>query len=90
MIWVKYNLYANTNKCSLFVPEVKYLGHIISTNGISVHPSKLTGMVTPYLSYRTAGVSRVAHYFRTYIPQYSDTDHQQILKHALTCITDHA
>ena len=51
LIWVKYNLYANTNKCSLFVPEVKYLGHIISTNGISVHPSKLTGMVTPYLSY---------------------------------------
>ena len=53
-------------------------------------PANLQEWSLPTSVTELAGVSRVAHYFRTYIPQYSDTDHQQILKHALTCITDHA
>jgi hypothetical protein len=34
-------LYAKLNKCEFWLTEVSILGHIISTEGISVDPSKV-------------------------------------------------
>jgi hypothetical protein len=31
-----HNLHANAAKCTFFTPEIKYLGHIINKDGISV------------------------------------------------------
>ena len=37
----KANLKLNPKKCSLFSREVKYLGHVVSENGISTDPEKI-------------------------------------------------
>ena len=34
------NLYANMSKCAFFQPSVHFLGHVVSAQGIHVHPRK--------------------------------------------------
>ena len=38
-------LYAKYSKCEFWIDEVPFLGHIISNDGISVDPSKVTTIV---------------------------------------------
>ncbi|XP_055585012.1 uncharacterized protein K02A2.6-like [Uranotaenia lowii] len=38
---MKHNVKVNTEKCQWFVPEVKYLGHILSEAGVSPNPEKV-------------------------------------------------
>ena len=40
----KAGLYINLDKCEFFRTEVKYLGLIISANGIRIDPAKLTAI----------------------------------------------
>jgi hypothetical protein len=71
----KHNLYANAKKCSLFVPKVKYLGHIVSADGISVDPSKtekLRDWPVPTSVKELQAFLGLCNYFRRYIPHYSD------------------
>jgi hypothetical protein len=37
----KYKLYAKLNKCEFWLKEVVFLGHVISTGGISKDPRKV-------------------------------------------------
>ena len=38
-------LYAKLSKCQLWLCEVSFLGHVISSGGISVDPSKVDAML---------------------------------------------
>lgn len=38
-------LYAKFNKCELLLQEAEVLGHMISTEGIRVNPSKISTIV---------------------------------------------
>jgi hypothetical protein len=39
-------LYANLNKCEVWLKEVSFLGHIISDGGISIDPSKVKDVLS--------------------------------------------
>jgi hypothetical protein len=36
-----HQLYVKFSKCAFWLKEVSFLGHVISTEGITVHPSKV-------------------------------------------------
>ncbi|XP_057444223.1 uncharacterized mitochondrial protein AtMg00860-like [Lotus japonicus] len=38
-------LYANESKCELWMEEVKFLGHVISSKGVAVDPSKIESIL---------------------------------------------
>lgn len=38
-------MYANLEKCEVWLEEVKFLGHVISKEGITVDPSKVEAVV---------------------------------------------
>jgi hypothetical protein len=42
----QFNLRMNRHKCRFACNEVKYLGHIISANGIQVRPDKVTAVTS--------------------------------------------
>ena len=37
----EHQLYAKFNKCEFWLTEVKLLGHVVSTSGVSVDPEKV-------------------------------------------------
>jgi hypothetical protein len=71
----KHNLLLNAKKCTLFTPEVKYLGHIINKDGIKVDPGK-TNKVQEWPIPKTLkelqSVLGLCNYFRRFIPKYSE------------------
>ena len=36
-------LYAKQSKCEIFMKQIHYLGHIVSSNGIQMDPAKVEG-----------------------------------------------
>jgi len=69
-------LYAKMSKCEFFKSEVKFLGHVVSREGISVDPTKVA-VITSWPEPRNPGDVRsflgLANYFRKYIRGYSAT-----------------
>lgn len=68
------NLKLNLRKCSFFKEEVKFLGHIISGDGIAADPSKVSAVVEYERPKNVHDVRRfigLASYFRKFIPQFS-------------------
>jgi hypothetical protein len=44
-VLIQHELFAKLSKCRFAVPEIKYLGHLISAQGVRADPSKLEAMV---------------------------------------------
>ena len=68
-------LYANNDKCTLFTHEVKYLGHIINKDGISVDmgkTDKLRDWPVPASVKEVQSFLGLCNYFRRFIPKYSE------------------
>jgi predicted aspartyl protease len=70
-----HDLYANAKKCTLFTHRIKYLGHIIDQNGISVDPAKtakLKDWPAPTTLKELQSFLGLCNYFRRFVPSYSD------------------
>ena len=68
------NLRMNGSKCSFAQDEVKYIGHILSKDGIRIDPSK-TGVISSWSRPKTAKQVRsylgMANFYRRFIHRYS-------------------
>jgi hypothetical protein len=66
-------LYAKASKCIFGVLEIKYLGHLISNNGVQADPSKLDSMLqwpTPVNIKSLKGFLGLTGYYRKFIKGY--------------------
>ena len=41
-----YRLYAKFSKCEFWLTEVRFLGHVVSTSGVSVDPEKVEAIMS--------------------------------------------
>ena len=41
-----HQLYAKSSKCEFWLTEVRFLGHIVSASGVSVHPKKVEAVIS--------------------------------------------
>nr|GEX20581.1 putative mitochondrial protein [Tanacetum cinerariifolium] len=67
-------LYAKRTKCYFAVQQVKYLGHIISAQGVSIDPSKIEGMQKwpiPLTLKQLRGFLGLTGYYRRFIKDYA-------------------
>lgn len=63
-------LFAKESKCHLGVHQVKYLGHVITADGVSVDPDKIQAVLawpTPTMARAVRGFLRLAGYYRKFI-----------------------
>lgn len=70
------SLKVNGSKCSLGVPQVEYLGHIISENGVSVDPAKIECVwkwPQPRTIKQLRGFLGLAGYYRKYVKGFGMT-----------------
>jgi hypothetical protein len=73
--WLRdHQLYAKFSKCAFWLKEVPFLGHVISDEGIAVHPSKVQ-QVLDWKSSRSLMQIRsflgLAGYYHRFIPNFS-------------------
>jgi hypothetical protein len=72
-----HQLYAKFSKCTFWLKEVPFLGHIISTKGIAIDPSKVQEVLdwkSPRLVTQISSFLRLAGYYRRFIPNFSKID----------------
>jgi hypothetical protein len=69
-----HKLYAKFSKCEFWLTSVKFLGHTISQDGISVDPSKVQEVMDckpPKSVHQIPGFLGLAGYYRRFIPDFS-------------------
>ena len=72
----QHDLKAKRLKCEFFKPELKYLDHLISANGMHPDPAKVSSAVdwpTPVSAYEVRSFLGLANYFRKYIWAFAAT-----------------
>jgi hypothetical protein len=69
-----HQLYAKFSKCKFWLAEVQFLGHMISSEGISVDPSKVRAVLEwkpPKIVHQVCSFLGLAGYYRIFIPSSS-------------------
>jgi hypothetical protein len=69
-----HQLYAKFSKCELWLDSVKFLGHIISSEGIAIDPSKVQEVMEwkpPTSVHLICSFLGLASYYRCFIPNFS-------------------
>jgi hypothetical protein len=70
----EHKLYAKFTKCEFWLDSVKFLGHTISSEGISVDPSKVQEVMDwqpPKSTHQIRSFLSLAGYYRRFIPDFS-------------------
>src|SRR3954466_2523490 len=70
----EHKLYAKFSKCEFWLDEVEFLGHVISTDGIAVNPSKVQSVLewtAPTNMKQIQGFLGMVGYYRLFIEGFS-------------------
>jgi hypothetical protein len=69
----KHQLYLKESKCTFAKDRLEYLGHIISSKGVSTHPSKIHDMIqwpVPTSMIELRAFLRLTGYYRKFVKNY--------------------
>lgn len=70
----KHQLYGKLSKCDFYVPQVQYLGHIISAEGVIIDPKKIEAIMswpTPTNVSEVRSFMRLAGYYCCFVKDFS-------------------
>ena len=71
---IDHQLYAKFSKCKFWLTEVRFLGHVVSTSGVSVDPEKFEAMMIwerPKLVFEICSFLELDRYYRRFIEDFS-------------------